>query len=190
MFAFIIGFTLTILVCALVYIVLFNQLVRLRTETERAWKNIDVQLQRRYDLIPNLVETVKQYASHEKTILDNFAQARTAFHDAINEQSVSKAALGDKFFHRGLTGFNAVAEQYPDLKASTNFLALQEELVTTENQIAYSRDYYNSVVRDFNNATQTFPSKIVATLHHFPQREFYRIENDEVRKNPQVKDLF
>lgn len=157
----------------------YNGLVRLRNSIESAWAQIDVQLQRRYDLIPNLVETVKGYAAHEKQVLENVTQARNA---AINAQGVAEQAKAETGFTAALKSLFAVAEAYPDLKANQNFLALQEELSGTEGRIAYARQFYNDVVQRYNNKVQAFPSNLVANLFRFKEREYF--EADDTSRPP------
>jgi len=159
----------------LVYGVLtYNRLVRLRVRTENAWSQIDVQLRRRYDLIPNLVETVKGYAAHERELFEEVARARSA---AIGATGAAAQASAENAITSGLRKLLAVAENYPDLKASANFLALQEELTGTESKIAYARQYYNEQVRLLNTRIQSFPSSVIATLFQFERREFFDIED-------------
>lgn len=171
-------------------LLMYNRLVALKTETERAWKNIDVQLQRRYDLIPNLVASVKKYASHEKSIFDNLAEARKAFAEACSERSPQKAAVAEKLLSRAVGSITAVAEQYPDLKASQNFASLQEELVSTENKVAYVRDYYNSAVALYNAKIKTVPFNVVASLFNFKAVDYFEAESEEVRSAPKVSELY
>jgi LemA protein len=151
----------------------YNRLVRLRVRTENAWSQIDVQLRRRYDLIPNLVETVKGYASHERELFEEVARARS---QAQSATGVKGQAEAENQVTRSLRQLLAVAENYPDLKASENFLALQEELTGTESKIAYARQFYNDTVGSLNTLIQQFPSRIVATLGRFEPREFFEIE--------------
>ena len=135
---------------------MYNRLVRLRNRIENAWAQIDVQLQRRYDLIPNLVETVKGYAAHEKGVLEGVTAARA---DAMNAQGPADKAAADKCCTGALKSLFAVSEAYPDLKANQNFLALQEELSSTEGKVAYARQYYNDSVRSYNTSIQSFPDE-------------------------------
>ena len=161
----------------------YNRLVRLRNEADTGWANIDVQLERRGDLIPNLVETVKGYAAHERGVFEEVTKARTALQQASTPAAAGEAndiltaALGRLF---------AVAEAYPDLKASTNFLDLQQQLQDTENKIAVSRQVYNDTVLTFNNAIQTFPAVLVAGMFGFRPREFFEIEDPGDRDVPAV----
>ncbi len=151
----------------------YNRLVRLRVRAENAWSQIDVQLRRRYDLIPNLVETVKGYAAHERELFEDVTRARA---QAQSASGVQDQAQAENQLTRTLSRLLAVAENYPDLKASQNFLALQEELTGTESKIAYARQFYNDTVQSLNTRIQSFPSNIVAQLGRFEPREFFEIE--------------
>jgi LemA protein len=157
----------------------YNRLVRTRVRVENAWSQIDVQLRRRYDLIPNLVESVKGYAAHERELFEDVARARSAAQAA---QGVQGQAQAENQLTRSLSRLIAVAENYPDLKASQNFLALQEELTATESRIAYARQFYNDEVQLLNTLIQAFPSNIVARLGNFQPREFFEI--DEPARGP------
>ena len=169
---------LGIVVVVLLYGVLaFNALVRLRNRTDNGWSQIDVQLRRRYDLIPNLVQTVQGYAAHEKELFEHVAQARSQGMGATN---VADQAQAENMITAGLGRLMAVAERYPDLKANQNFLALQEELTGTESKIAYARQFYNDQVMGLNTKIQSFPSSVVANLFHIEPRAFFDIE-DPVR---------
>ena len=154
-------------------ILVYNRLVRLRVRVENAWSQIDVQLRRRYDLIPNLVESVKGYAEHERELFEDVAKARSQAQSAAGVQAQAEA---ENQVTRTLNRLLAVAENYPDLKASQNFLALQEELTGTESRIAYARQFYNDQVAKLNTLVQSFPSRIVAGMGHFEPREFFEIE--------------
>jgi LemA protein len=157
-----------VLVLTVVY--LFNRLVRLRNEVDTGWSNIDVQLKRRNDLIPNLVETVKGYAAHERGVFEEVTNARAAMARA---STPAEAGAADSLLGQALGRLFAVAEAYPDLKASQNFLNLQAELTDTEDKIAAARRYYNATVLAFNTATQTFPSLLIAGPAGFRAREFF-----------------
>ena len=174
-----------VLVIALFVGITYNSLVRLRNQTQNAWSQIDVQLKRRHDLIPNLVETVKGYASHERETLDAVTSARNLAQGAVGKgvgaQSKAEADLGG-----ALSRLMAVVENYPDLKANQNFLALQEELTSTENKISFSRQFYNDSVLNYNNKTQMFPSNIVAGMTGFKTGEFFEIEVAAEREAPKV----
>ncbi|HLW17736.1 MAG TPA: LemA family protein [Actinomycetota bacterium] len=151
----------------------YNRLVALRNRIDNAWSQIGVQLKRRYDLIPNLVNTVKGYAAHEKEIFEKVAEARNA---AISAKSVPDQAQAENQITGALRQLFAVVENYPDLKANQNFLALQEELTATEGRIAFARQFYNDTVLSYNNKVQQFPSRIVAGMFNFTPREFFQVE--------------
>ncbi|RDI76157.1 hypothetical protein Gocc_0576 [Gaiella occulta] len=168
-----IGVVVALLVVA---VVLFNRLVRLRNEVDTGWSNIDVQLKRRNDLIPNLVESVKGYAAHERDVFEEVTNARAAVAGA---SSPAAAGAADSLLGQALGRLFAVAEAYPDLKASQNFLQLQADLTDTEDKIAAARRYYNATVLAFNTATQTFPSLLLARPLGFRPREFFAAEQDE-----------
>jgi LemA protein len=153
---------------------LYNRLIRLRTRTDDGWATIDVQLRRRYDLIPNLVETVRGYATHERESFERVTQART---DAIAAGGVADQASAENAVTAGLGKLMAVVEAYPQLEADTQFLALQEELVGTESKIAYARQFYNDQVRLLNTAIGTFPSNLVARAFGFEERQFFDIDD-------------
>ncbi|MBO3750987.1 LemA family protein [Streptosporangiaceae bacterium NEAU-GS5] len=154
----------------------YNGLVRRRNSVDNAWSQVDVQLKRRYDLIPNLVETVKGYASHERQTLEAVVAARA---QAIGAQSPREQAAAENMLSGALKSLFAVAEAYPDLKASHNFGELQEELAQTENRIAYARQYYNDAVLGYNNAIQTVPANIIAGMTGFSQREYFQAPGEE-----------
>lgn len=151
----------------------YNRLVSLRNQMRNAWHQIDVQLRRRYDLIPNLVETVKGYAKHEREIFEKVAQARSA---AINASGVREQAQAENQLVSTLKTLFAVAENYPELKASENFMMLQEELSATENKIAYARQFYNDTVMRYNTYLESFPSNMVARAFGFEPEEYFEIE--------------
>jgi len=169
---------------ALFVVGIYNGLVIMRNRVEEAWSDIDVQLKRRHDLIPNLVETVKGYAKHEASVFENVTQARAA---AVSAGSVGEKAQAENMLTGALRSLFAVAEAYPELKASENFMRLQEDLSDTENKIMASRRFYNGVTRDYNIRTQTFPSNIVANAFGFTRRDFFEIENEADRENVEVK---
>ncbi len=162
----------------------YNGLVRLKNEVENAWSQIDVQLKRRYDLIPNLVETVKGYASHEKETLEKVIQARN---QAMNAHGVADKAQAENMLTGALKTIFALSESYPDLKANQNFLRLQEELSSTENKIAFSRQYYNDSVMNYNTRIQEFPPNVVASMFGFNRKEFFQVQDSVQREAPQVK---
>src|SRR6516164_5523402 len=166
---------------------IYNRLVNRRIETENAWSQIDVQLKRRYDLIPNLVETVKGYASHEKETLEKVIQARNM---AMNARGVGEQAQAENVLSGTLKSLFAVAESYPDLKANQNFLGLQEELKSTENRIGFARQHYNDVVGQYNSTLMRFPANIVGGMFGFKPADFFQLdaaEAEAVKKAPQVK---
>ncbi|MDD3926870.1 MAG: LemA family protein [bacterium] len=169
---------------ALFVVGIYNGLVIMRNRVEEAWSDIDVQLKRRHDLIPNLVETVKGYAKHEARVFENVTQARAA---AVSAGSVGEKAQAENMLTGALRSLFAVAEAYPELRASENFMRLQEDLSDTENKIMASRRFYNGVTRDYNIRTQTFPSNIVANAFGFMRRDFFEIENEADRENVEVK---
>jgi LemA protein len=172
MWGAIIGGGILVLIIGFV-IVVYNGLVGRRLEKDNAWSQIDVQLQRRHDLIPNLVETVKGYAKHEQQTLEKVIQARN---QAIGAGSVADKSAAEMQLTSAVRGLLAIAEAYPDLKANQNFLALQEELTATENRIGFARQHYNDVVTQFNQALQTFPSNMVAGMFGFRAADFFTLD--------------
>jgi LemA protein len=162
----------------------YNRLIRLNITVDEAFAQIEVQLKRRSDLIPNLVETVKGYAKHEQGTFDAVVAARAK---ATSASTVSDVAAADGAVTTALRGLLAVAEAYPDLKASANFLSLQEELSTTENKVSFARQFYNDNVRSLNTAVKTIPTSFFAGLAKVSAREFYEVENPTDRNVPQVK---
>jgi LemA protein len=162
---------------------MYNRLVRLRNRTQNAWAQVNVQLRRRYDLIPNLVESVKGYAAHERGTFDEVTRARTAAQQA---QTVPEQAQAENVLTAAIGRLFAVAEAYPQLRATENFQQLQEQLSDTEQKIAVSRQVYNDTVLTYNNGIQTVPTNIVAGLFHFEPRTFFEIE-DPVREAPRVQ---
>lgn len=179
-----IGIIIAIIAGLLVLLVIgsYNLLVSSRNRVKNGWHQIDVQLKRRIDLIPNLVETVKAYAAHEREVLEKIAEART---QAINARGPGEAARADSQLTSTLKTLFALVENYPDLKANQNFIRLQEELTHTENKIAFARQFYNDVVLDYNNRVQMFPTNIIAALFRFQPAEFYEIPETE-REVPKV----
>jgi LemA protein len=163
---------------------MYNSLVRLRNQVENAWSQIDVQLKRRHDLIPNLVETTKGYMKHERETLENITNARAR---AMGAGTVGEKAAAEGELNRALGQFYVVVENYPDLKANQNFLALQEELTSTENKIAFARQGYNDQVLYYNNKIQMFPTNIMANMFNFGKREFFEIEEEGERRTPKVQ---
>jgi LemA protein len=169
-----------IVAVALIAVGMYNSLVTLRNRCDNGWSQIDVQLRRRYDLIPNLVETVKGYAKHESGVFERVTQARAA---AVGAQTVKEQGQADNVLTGALKTLFAVAENYPELKANQNFLMLQEELAGTESKVAYARQFYNDTVMKFNMRQQVFPSNIIANMFGFKPREYFQIE-EEVAKGP------
>lgn len=166
-------------------IFMYNSLVRLKKILESAWAQIDVQLKRRYDLIPNLVETCKGYMKHEREVLENVTKARQ---QAIDVSGVKEQAKAENFLSQTLRSLFAVVENYPDLKANQNMLALQEELTATENRISFARQHYNDSVMNYNTRIAVFPSNIIANLFRFTPSEFFELEEGAPeRQAPQVK---
>jgi LemA protein len=172
-----------IAISVVAFVAMYNTLVRFRNQVKNAWSQIDVQLKRRHDLIPNLVETVRGYAAHEKSTLENVIQAR-------NQASAASGVADRMAAEQGLSGalgrLMMVAEQYPDLQANQNFLALQEELTSTENKIGFSRQLYNDNVLSYNNKTETFPSNLVSNMFHFRRETYFELEDPKERHAPQV----
>jgi len=168
----------------LFFVAQYNRLIRLNISVDEAWAQIEVQLKRRADLIPNLVETVKGYAKHEQSTFDAVVTARAK---ATTASTVADTAAADGMLTQALRGLLAVAEAYPDLKASANFISLQEELATTENKVAFSRQFYNDNVRELNTAVKTVPTNFFAGLAKVDEREFYEVEDPQDRKAPSVK---
>jgi len=174
-----------IVILIIAFIAIYNGLVRSRNQIKNAWAQIDVQLKRRHDLIPNLVETVKGYMKHERQTMEAVTKARTI------AQQVASAGPGERAKAEGdlssaLNRLLAVAERYPDLKASQNFLALQEELASTENKISFSRQFYNDSVLNYNNQTQMFPSNIIAGMAGFKPGEFFEVTVAAEKEAPKV----
>ncbi len=166
------------------FVTIYNSLVRLRQRVKNAWSQIDVQLKRRYDLIPNLVETCKGYMKHERELLESVTRARAeaiAAKGGAAEQAKAENALSST-----LRSLFAVVENYPDLKANQNLLALQEELTSTENRIAFARQHYNDQVMKLNTKTEVFPSNIIAGVFNFTREEFFEVDSPEERKAVKV----
>ena len=173
------------LIVVLVFMIIgmYNSLIQLRNQVKNAWSQIDVQLKRRHDLIPNLVETAKGYMVHERQTLENITAARSR---AMQAGSVGDKARAEGELSGVMSKFFLVVENYPDLKANQNFLALQEELTSTENKIAFSRQAYNDQVLFYNNKIQMFPSNILAGMFNFQQSEYFQVENQAERDVPKV----
>ena len=174
---------IVIVVICIVVVAMYNNLVSLRQRVQNAWSQIDVQLQRRFDLIPNFVETVKGYMTHEKETFEKIASLRTSW---ANANSVSEKAELDNQLSTTLKTIMAVSENYPELKANQNFSELSEELRNTENKISFSRQFYNDIVTTYNTKIQVFPSNIVAGLFNFTQETLFEVDNPEARKNVKV----
>lgn len=170
-----------IIVLVLWAVIAFNGLVSLRNRAKEAWADIEVQLKRRYDLIPNLVNTVKGYATHESSAFENVTKARSA---AMGAGSVADKAANENMLAGALKSVFAIAEAYPDLKANQNFLALQNELSDTENKIQSARRFYNGNVRDLNTKIEVFPSNVIAKSFGFSKMEFFDLPDNDVAQNP------
>jgi len=175
---------IAIIVIAIILIGMYNNLVKLNVRTDEAWSDIDVQLKRRYDLIPNLIETVKGYAKHEKTTFEMVTDARAA---ALGAKTVGDKAKAENQLEGALKTIFAVAEAYPDLKANQNFADLQGELTDTEDKIQASRRFYNANVRDLNIAIQSFPTNIFASVFGFKKRELFELDNAAAKEPVKVE---
>jgi LemA protein len=165
------------------FIGVYNRLVGLRNGVEASWKQVDVQLQKRYDLVPNLVETVKGYAAHEKDTLEQVIAARN---QAVNAQGAAAQGQAEGALAGALSHIFALAESYPDLKANQNFLMLQQELSSLESKVAYSRQHYNDVVRSYNTLQQQFPANLVSGMAGCKPAEYFEVELPEARQAPKV----
>lgn len=172
-----------IVIIVIAIIAMYNGLVSAKVKVDNAWSQIDVQLQRRFDLIPNFVETVKGYAAHESETLEKVTQLRTSW---TNAGTVAEKAELDNQLSGALKTIMAVSENYPDLKANQNFSELSEELRNTENKISFSRQFYNDSVTMYNQKLQLFPSNIIAGMFNFTPRELFTAESDEARKNVKI----
>ncbi|MBW6441116.1 LemA family protein [Patescibacteria group bacterium] len=166
------------------FVAVYNGLIKLKVRTSEAWSDIDVQLKRRYDLIPNLINTVKGYATHERELFEKVTKARA---NAMNAQNPEEKAGAENMLSGTLKSLFAVSENYPDLKANTNFLELQRELSDTENKIQASRRFYNGNVRDLNTKIQIFPDSIVAGMLNIQKREFFEIDEPKEKEVPTVQ---
>lgn len=176
---------LSIVVVILIWMIgTYNGLVRIRNHCDESWSNVDTELKRRYDLIPNLVNTVQGYAKHEREVFERVVEARNRA--SANEGGPEAQARDENELVRATRQLFAVAESYPDLKASDQFLRLQEELTTTENRIQRARRFYNANVRDLANRIETFPSNLLAGMYGFKKREFFEIEDSSQRAAPQI----
>jgi len=178
--------TFLIILAALVLwaVIIYNNFVRFKNNADEAWSDIDVQLKRRHDLIPNLIETVKGYMGHESSVLTAVTNARA---QALSSQGTADSSKAENALSGTLKSLFAVTESYPDLKANTNFLELQRELSDTENKIQAARRFYNGTARDMNSAMQVFPGNIVSQMFSFKQRAFFELDEPAERETPQVK---
>jgi len=177
----IVGVVIVLLVLFIIGI--YNSLIGLRNQVDNAWSQIDVQLKRRHDLIPNLIETTKGYMQHERGTFEAITNARS---QAMGAKTVAESAKAEGVLGEALSKFMLVVENYPDLKANQNFLALHEELTSTENKISFARQNYNDQVLFFNNKIQMFPSNVVAGMFSFSKRDFFQVEGAEERQVPKV----
>ena len=174
-------FWAVVVILALAVVLIFNRLVRSNYMVKEAWSGIQVQLKRRYDLIPNLVETVKGYRSHEQQVFTQVTEARAR---CLNARDVKETVAAENDLGRALKSLFAVAEAYPELKASRNFSELQKSLSDIEEQLQMARRYYNAVVRDFNTAVEQFPSNLIASHYRFEKRDFFELETPEIERKP------
>ena len=172
-----------VVILVIAVIVIYNSLVAKRQNVKNAWSQIDVQLQRRFDLIPNLIETVKGYMTHEKEVLEKVTSLRSSWAEA---NTVAEKFVLDNELSSALKTILAVSENYPDLKANQSFADLQEELRTTENKISFSRQFYNDTVTIYNTKLETFPSNVIASMFGFKEETLFEAESDEARKNVKV----
>lgn len=171
------------IVLAIVAAVLYNDLVKLRQNVKNAWSQIDVQLQRRYDLIPNLVETVKGYMEHENATLTKVTDLRNAW---ANASTLAEKARIDEQLSSAIKTIFAVSENYPELKANQNFIQLQQELTNTEDKLSFSRQFYNDSVTKYNTKIELVPSNLIASMFHFKPEELFKIDSEEAKKNVKV----
>lgn len=172
-----------LIILGLLFVIFYNDLIKQRNRIENAWAQIEVQLKRRYDLIPNLVETVKGYAKHEKNLFENVTKARASL---MTANGVNETAEASNYLTSTLKSLFAVTENYPELKANQNFMQLQKDLMETENKIAYSRQFYNDTVMKYNISIQTIPKNIVASLLSFKKKELFKVAEGE-RQTPRVE---
>lgn len=170
-----------IVLMILFVVIIYNKLIRLRNTVQSSWSDIDVQMKKRYDLVPNLVETVKGYAAHERAVFEKVSEARSM---AMQASSPAEKAKAENMFRDTLKSLFAVAEAYPELKANANFMQLQTQLKELEDTIEYARRYYNAVVRDFNILIESFPSNVIASQFRFEKEEFFELEAPEVERKP------
>ncbi len=171
------------IVLAIVGVVIYNNLVKLRQNVKNAWSQIDVQLQRRFDLIPNLVETVKGYMEHENATLTKVTDLRNAW---ANASTLAEKAKIDDQLSSAIKTIFAVSENYPDLKANQNFMQLQQELTNTEDKLSFSRQFYNDSVTKYNTKIELVPSNLIASMFHFKPEELFRVDSEEAKKNVKV----
>jgi LemA protein len=181
--SFFLIFIAIIVVIGFFLVSIYNSLIGLRNRVKNAWSQIDVQLKRRHDLIPNLIETVKGYMTHERQIMENITKYRS---QAMDANTVGEKASAEGLLSGALGQLRVQVENYPDLKANQNFLALQEELTSTENKISYARQAYNDQVLFFNNKIQMFPSNIIAGMFSFKEEEFFEVEDQKEKEVPKV----
>lgn len=174
---------LLVIIFAVFVMITYNSLVSARNNVHNAWAQIDVELQRRFDLIPNLVETVKGYMNHEESVLTKVTELRSSWGNA---SSISEKAKLENELTSTLSAISVVAENYPDLKANANFISLQEELSNTEAKIAYSRESYNNVTTAYNTKLEIFPSNIIAGMFNFKSEELFKVDNEEAKQNVKV----
>ncbi|MBI4846728.1 MAG: LemA family protein [Candidatus Omnitrophica bacterium] len=174
-------------ICIVMLISIYNSLVSLRNRVKNGWAQIDVQLKRRYDLIPNLVEVVKGYMKHERETLEKVVQARQQAINISGKGNVAEQAKAENFLSQTLKSLFAVSERYPDLKANQNMLQLQEELTSTENKIAFARQYYNDEVMRYNTKIEIFPDSIIASMFNFTKEEMFELEDSAQREAPKVE---
>ncbi len=184
----IIAAVFVILIIAVIWLLWskYNQLVKARNKVKNSWSQIDVQLQRRFDLIPNLAETVKGYAKHEESILGDFAKARSLYDRAKASNDVKGMATADNMLTQTLGSLMMVNERYPELKADAQFIQLSADLKETENKVSYTRQFYNDVVLTYNNLREVFPTIIIANMFGFKAEEFFKVDSEEVKKAPKV----
>ena len=180
----VLGLVGLVLLVGLIVVGIYNGLIRRRNRVKESWAQIDVQLRRRYDLIPNLIETVKGYAKHEREVFENVTKARA---QAISAGTVGDQAKAENMLTGALKSLFAVAENYPQLKANENFLQLQEELAGTENKIGFARQHYNDVVRGYNVAIQQVPANMIAGMFGFTEETYFEIEEPAAREAPKVQ---
>ena len=174
---------LLVIIFAIFVMITYNSLVSARNNVHNAWSQIDAELQRRFDLIPNLVETVKGYMNHEESVLTKVTELRSSWGNA---SSISEKAKLENELTSTLSAISVVAENYPDLKANANFMSLQEELSNTESKIAYSRESYNNVTTAYNTKLEIFPNNIIAGMFNFKSEELFKVDNEEAKQNVKV----